>query len=464
VSAARRTFGGMSRSYFLLSLFVALWGCKSDPAPAPAPGVTPNPSVVTFTPPVAAEAVYYEVNLRALQPTPTFAGVTARLDSIKSLGANVLWLMPIHPIGLARRIPPLGSPYSVQNYTAVNPEFGTLADFRALVDAAHARGIAVVLDWVANHTAWDNPWLIAHPDWYTKDGAGNIVIPAGTNWQDVADLDYRSQPMRLEMIKALKYWVTETKVDGFRCDAADFVPADFWRQALDSLKRIPNRSLLFLAEGARSDHYAAGFQQTYGWDYYAQLKRIFGSEQAAAPTLFSAHDNELRGLPVGARKLRFTTNHDETAWDATPITLFGGTQGALAASVITVGMGQTPLIYNGQEVGCPIKLPLFDRSRINWLANSELLKAYRKLLRLYRASPALQSGNLARYTHPDVLAFTRKQGADEIFIVVNVRNRSVTYSLPVGGVWTEVLPGAMGSAALPSSLTLGAYEAHIWRR
>ncbi len=449
-------------------LVLAALGCKrSEPDPKPVVLVMPVvPVPSNFMPPAPADAVFYEVNLRAHAPNATFAGVTARLDSIKSLGANVLWLMPIFPVGAARQVPPMGSPYSVRNYTEVNPEFGTLADFRALVDGAHARGMAVVLDWVANHTSWDNPWLAAHPDWYTQVG-GTIIYPAGTNWQDVADLNFTSQPMRVEMIQALKYWVTQTNIDGYRCDAADYVPADFWRQALDSLKAVPNRQLILLAEGARRDHFTAGFQLNYGWDFYAQLKRVFGPTQAAAGSLFSIHDAELAGLPAGARKLRFTTNHDETCWDAPPVTLFGGTDGALAASVVTVGLGQTPLVYNGQEVGCDLKLPLFDRSTINWNLNPTMHAQYRRLLHAYRTSPALRTGTLARYQHPDILTFTRTAGTETVLVIVNVRNRTVTYTPPtnlIGTNYTGIFPAATVTAEVSATLSLAPFEARMLRR
>jgi len=164
--------------------------------------------------------------------------------------------MPVHPIGIIKTV---NSPYCIKNYKEVNPEYGTLDDLRTLIREAHKRNMAVILDWAANHTSWDNPW-IEHKSWYTQDGSGNIIHPAGTNWQDVADLNFNNSEMRLEMIRSMKYWVLTANVDGFRCDAADYVPFSFWKQAI----KIPNRKLIMLAEGACADHFTAGFQLNFG--------------------------------------------------------------------------------------------------------------------------------------------------------------------------------------------------------
>ena len=197
--------------------------------------------------PEISDVVMYEINERAFSTTGTFAGILPRLDSIKALSVNVIWLMPIHPIGVLNTV---NSPYCVKNYLKVNPDYGTLEDLRTLVREAHKRKMAVILDWAANHTSWDNPW-IENKAWYTQDGNGNIIHPAGTNWQDVADLNYNNADMRLAMIKAMKYWVLAANIDGYRCDAADYVPYDFWKQAIDTLINVPNRKLIMLAEGAR---------------------------------------------------------------------------------------------------------------------------------------------------------------------------------------------------------------------
>lgn len=432
-----------------LLLFTALAACKKDPPPVP----EPDP----FEIPATEDIVMYEVNLRAFGPQGDFQGIVARMDTLKAMGINTLWLMPIFPVGQLNSVGQLGSPYSVKNYLEVNPEFGTLDDFKDLIEAAHSRGIAVVLDWVANHTAWDNPW-IQTPDWYTQDNNGNIIHPAGTNWMDVADLNFSNADMRLAMIAAMKYWVTEAEVDGFRCDAADFVPFTFWQQALDSLEAIPGRDLILLAEGSRADHFTAGFQMNYGWDFYGKIKNVFAGTFSAA-SLFTTHSSEIASVPEGARKLRFTTNHDETAWDETPIELFGGKQGALAASVITMFMGGVPLLYNGQEVGLNVHLPIFSRYPINWTLNPDMAAEYKRLLQFYISTPALRKGDMTAFSNSDLVVFQREAGSQRVLVAVNVRNAQKEWAIPAAlqnTAWKNFHSGE--SLTLETSRTFQPFE------
>jgi glycosidase len=399
----------------------------------------------------------YEVNERAFSVSGNFQGVMDRLDSIKALGVNVIWLMPIHPIG---KINSVNSPYSVKNYYEVNPEFGTLTDLRKLVDEAHNKNIAVILDWVANHTAWDNPW-IDNISWYTQDGSGHIISPPGTNWQDVADLNYSNQNMRLAMIKAMKFWILTANIDGFRCDAADLVPFDFWQQAINSLKNIPNRNLIFLAEGSRTDHFTAGFQMNYSWDFYNSLKNIFKYNDIASD-LFTVDANEYSLVPAGKKKLRFTTNHDESAWDATPMTLFNGKQGALAASIVTSYLNGVPLIYGSQEVGTVNKVPFFTKVPINWTLNSDMLNKYKSIFSFYNSSNALRKGELETFPNNSVVSFKRKFQTEEVFVIVNLRNNNTNYTIPSslqGSTWINAFDNS--SITLPASITLSPYQYKI---
>jgi glycosidase len=396
----------------------------------------------------------YEVNIRALSNTANLQGVIDRLDEIKALGINVIWLMPIHPIGSIKTV---NSPYCVKDYKGVNTDFGTLTHLRTLVNEAHNRGMAVILDWVANHTAWDNAW-INYKSWYSQDFNGNIIIPPGTNWQDVADLNFDNPDMRLAMIKALKYWVLAANVDGFRCDAADFVPFGFWKQAIDSLKKIPNRELIMLAEGARADHFNAGFQMNYAWDFYGALKNVFKNNQNAA-NLYTSHTNEYSQISSGSRELRFTTNHDESAWDATPITLFGGKQGALSASVITSFLGGVPLLYSSQEVGRQNTLPFFTNSPIDWSQNSDMLATYKQLFAFYNSSNALKKGSLTTYPAQDIVCFKRIFNNEEVLILANVRNNSINFNLPTelaNTTWTNIL--TQNQKILGTTLNFNPYE------
>lgn len=399
---------------------------------------TPEPEVA-FEIPETGDIIMYEVNLRAFSSRGDLQGVINGLDHIKSLGVNVIWLMPIHPIG---EINSVNSPYSVKNYQEVAAEYGSLNDLISLVEKSHDKNIAVILDWVANHTAWDHTW-ITNIDWYTQDENGNIISPEGTNWLDVADLNFDNPDMRVEMINAMRFWVETAGVDGFRCDAADMIPFDFWEQALATLDEASDKELIFLAEGARTDHFSAGFDLNFSWNYYSKLKNVFNG--VSTPTiLYAIQQQSYNNIPAGKHKLRFTTNHDESAWDATPMVLFNGKNGALAASVITIYMGGVPLIYNGQEVGVTDNIPFFSNSPINWALNPDMLESYKNLFEFYATSAVVKKGELVTFSHPTVVAFTRTQGTDVVLVIVNTRNENTSYTLPdelVNTNWINALSG-----------------------
>ncbi len=362
--------------------------------------------------PETEDIVMYEVNLRAFSQGGDLQGVIDRLDHIESLGINTIWLMPIFPQGELRSV---GSPYAVRDYKAVSTEYGNLQDLRELTDAAHSRGMTVILDWVANHTAWDNPW-IENKSWYTQNASGSIIHPPGTNWQDVADLNFDNQEMRAAMIDAMRYWVLEANVDGFRCDYADGVPADFWTEAWNEMRSIPNRDLILFAEGNRDDHFDAGFDLSFGWEFYGSVKEVYENNQPA-DALYNAAAAEYTGVPDGKHFVRFTTNHDESAWDATPVTVFGGVDGALSASVATIFHDGVPLIYSSQEVGQSANVPFFSNSTINWSQNPDMLQQYQQILQFYSSNQAARTGSIQTYSHPDVIHFTKTLNGDEVMIL-----------------------------------------------
>lgn len=385
----------------------------------------------------------YEILVRNFSQAGTLNGIVSRLDTLKNMGINTLWLMPIHPVGQIKKNGTYGSPYAVKNYVEVNPEFGTLTDLKNLVNECHKRDMALIIDWVANHTAWDNPWITAHKNWYTQDGGGNIIIPAGTNWADVADLNYSNAEMRLEMIKSMKFWISNADVDGFRCDAADMVPDDFWKQALDDLKKVKG-NLIFLAEGSKSTHFSSGFKMNYSWNFYTDLKNVFKSGGISAVNLANSDQNELTGLPAGSYKLRFTTNHDETSWDQPPPNLFGGLAGAQAASAATLAFGGVPLLYNGQETGISVTQNIFEKSVIDWSRNRSMQTFYRKLYSFYKNSAAVKSGTKENYSTFSVLRLKRSTANETVFFLVNVRNTSQPVSFPAIlrlQAWRNVLTG-----------------------
>ncbi len=442
---------------------------------AAAPPTTPTPPALVAPParPVAERVVtpidrqtlvLYEVNLRAMSAQGNLAGVTARLDAIQRVGCNVVWLMPIHPVGQIRSVGGLGSPYSVRDYKAIGQEYGTLQDLRTLVAAAHARNMRVILDWVANHTAWDHAWITAHPDYYTHDAAGHIIIPPGTTWNDVADLNYSNKNMRNEMIAAMHFWLDQAGIDGFRCDAAEMVPADFWADAIKSL-RASGRPLLMLAEGATPQLSDAGFDLLYGWDHYGATKEVFG-KGAAATAIRDAHNRECPPSATikDASRLRFTTNHDETAWDNTPIALFGGTDGSLAAFAIAAWHGGVPLVYSGQEIGWPVKLPFFSLSQIDWNTGAATSSKYAEILSIRQRLFPLLYGGVTDASTNDAVIFLRSAPGRDALVMINVRNHDTVVTLPttVVGPWQN--ERASKSETLAASITLKAYQYLVYSR
>jgi glycosidase len=450
----------MNFKIVLICLLLSLaYSCGEDPiTPPPASGPqqygTPLANV-----PDAANACIYEVNLRAQSSEGTLQGVISKLAHIKSLGTNVIWLMPIYEQGSLNSV---GSPYCVKDYQKISPEYGTLADLRSLTNQAHALGMAVILDWVANHTSWDHPWISAHPEWYTQNANGQIIIPPGTNWNDVADLNFDQSAMRKAQIDAMTYWVLEGNVDGFRCDYADGVPFSFWDEAITALNSVPNRELLMLAEGTRSDHYQAGFDLTYSWNYYTALKNVWAG--SATNLLTTTHQVEMASLPSGKGKVRFTTNHDQSAWEASPMTLFNGKNGAIAASVANLFSGGTPLLYTGQEVGKTGTTPFFSNTNINWTNNPDMLSAYQKVYSIYNSYPAARVNNYSIYQlSNDLICWKKTSGNEAILILVNVRNSNISVTLPpaLTGNFTNLYTDQIET--LTTSLSLAPYAYRIYK-
>jgi len=371
------------------------------------------------------DAVIYQVNIRCFSTTRNFQGVIARLDSIKNLGVNVLYLMPVYPVGVLKTV---YSPYCVKDYLAINAAFGTLTDLRTLIDGAHSRGMAVMLDWVANHTAWDNTW-ISNKSWYSQDASGNIVSPSG--WTDVAQLNFQNQDMRAAMISAMKYWVYTANCDGFRCDYADGPPADFWKQAIDTLRNIKTHNLLMFAEGTRSNHFSSGFDYIFGMRLYNQLKTIYSSN-VAVTNINSINTSDYSGASASNMVVRYITNHDVNSSDGTPLDLFGGSTGSMAAFVVAAYMKGVPMIYNGQEVGNPTRLTFpFLTSSINWTLNPSMVAEYKKIIAFRAGSNAIRRGTLTSYCTTDICAFSKTSGSETVLVISNLRNSTINFTLPV---------------------------------
>jgi len=439
--------------FLTISLFSA---CKKNGDEVVADASYPQYGTPFSGVPNTSDAVIYQVNVRAFSQEGTLKGVLARIDSIKALGVNVVYLMPVYPVGVLKSAGGLGSPYAVRDYKAVNPEFGTLEDLRNLVNAAHNRNMAIMLDWVASHTSWDNAW-ISNKSWYQKDANGNIVPPAGTTWTDVAALDYTNQDMRTAMIDAMKYWVFTANIDGFRCDAADYVPLDFWKQANNAIKGITSHKMMMLAEGDRADHFKAGFQMVYGFGYYYNLQnRIFGNANSATLLQTQNVTDYANALP-GTQVVRYTTNHDVYNSDGSPVNLYGGKTGSMSAFLVTAYMKGVPLIYGGQEVGTTRGIDFFYRTPIDWTTNPDMKAEYKKIINFRNTSNSVKNGDLAVYCSDDVAVFT-KTADQPVLVVASIRGYSTTYTVPAAlqGSWKNAFTGA--TVTLGNQLFLQPYQ------
>jgi len=310
----------------------------------------------------AKSANIYEVNTRQYTPEGTFAAFQKQLPRLKEMGVDIIWMMPINPIGVKNRKGSLGSYYSISDYKAINPEYGTEADFKNLVAEAHKLGMHVIVDWVANHTSWDNVWMKDHSDWYTKDSLGNIIIPAGTDWNDTADLNYDNPELRKAMIDAMSYWVKNTDIDGFRCDVAGMIPISFWihaRKAIDELK--PN--CFFLAEAGEPLQHMA-FDMTYDWPLKDTINAIAKGKMNVTSLVKHFADENKKFKPEDLR-MQFITNHDLNTWDGSEYERLGD-KAVDAFNVLIYTIPGMPLTYTGQEEPLKKRLKFFDKDTVGF--------------------------------------------------------------------------------------------------
>jgi glycosidase len=457
---------------FLSVLCMVLLACSKSHSVAPAPApVTPPDTTTSKTPALPAQygtpflgvpdprdVTIYQVNMRAFSPTHNLQGVINRLDSIKALGVNVIYLMPVYPVGVYKAI---NSPYCIRSLDSVGTEFGTLTDLRNLVDGAHSRNMAVIMDWVVNQTSWDHPWITQHPNWYLQDGSGNIQALSG--YTDVAALNFSSAPMRLAMIFAMKSWVYRANIDGFRCDYADNPPIDFWQQAIDTLRNITTHNLLLLAEGTRSANYGAGFDYNFGFTFYGNLQPII---QGSSVTLIdNANTSEYTGAAGTNQIVRYLTNHDVDGSDGAPVTRLGGIPAANAAFVVVAYMKGVPFVYNGTEEAFPTAIVFpFTSVTINWGINPAVTAFYKQVIAFRDSSTAIRRGTLASYDNNDVCAFTKTTGDSSVLVLVNLRNAVVNYPVPAAlqnTSWTDAFAGT--AVSIGSQVSLGAYQYMVLR-
>ena len=314
---------------------------------------------------------------------------------------------------------------------------------------------------MANHTAWDNAWLKEHPDWYTHDSVGNIIFPPGTDWTDVADLNYDNKDMRAAMIDAMRFWVDSVGVDGFRCDVADQVPYDFWKDCIRTLRETAKpRNLIMLAEGSNPANFSAGFDLNYAWDFMRAISEVM-KDNAKVNMLIKVDQSEYQDLEQGKYKLRFTTNHDE-ATKASPITQYGGVRASMAAFVATTMLHGGMLIYGSQEVGYPETINFFHYVPVNWNANSQLREEYKKLVSIYNEHPALRSsGKVTQYDDDqnNVLCVDRVLNNDNVLVMVNVRKDPHNVEVPSMWASRPVINLMTGEEViLSTNITLNPYQ------
>ncbi len=398
----------MKRTSILICMLAACFGISAQTAALKTP------------PEWSKNANIYEVNLRQYTPEGTINAFAKHIPRLDVLGVDILWVMPVQPIGAINRKGSLGSYYSIQNYTAVNPEFGTMKDFKKMVSAAHKAGMHVILDWVANHSAWDNAWIAEHPDWYTSGKDGRIVSPVD-DWSDVADLNYDNADMRKAMIEAMRFWITEADIDGFRCDVAYMVPFDFWKTAIEELETTkPN--LFFLAEGEGPAFHENGFDMDYTWEVHHAMNKLARGEIALSK-VDSIIQAQRLAYPADSYRMYFTSNHDENSWQGTEFERMG--KGAEAMFVLAATIPGMPLVYSGQEVGLDKRLRFFDKDTIPFGNGSSAYAVfYQTLLELKHENIALWNGAYGGSfdvinTDNEIYVFARQKGKNKVLVVVN---------------------------------------------
>ncbi|NJB86216.1 glycosidase [Lewinella marina] len=403
-------------------------------------------------------AVLYQINTRQFTPEGTFRAAAGELPRLKQLGVDILWLMPVHPIGEKNRKGELGSPYSIRDYYGVNPEFGTLEDLKDFVSQAHEAGMKVILDWVANHTAWDNALVEQHPEWYARDYKGDFRPTPWWDWSDIIDLDYRQPELRTYMREVMEWWVREVDIDGYRCDVAGYVPVDFWEEVRQSLDQI--KPIFMLAEWESRDLHRAAFDATYAWSWHETLHRIAHGKDGVG-ALFVYYSWNERAWPEDAMRLAFTDNHDKNAWEGTMYEMLGDAlEAAIALSFIGEGI---PLIHNGQEAGLDKRLAFFSRDPIEWKEHP-FAELFARLSALKKEHSALANApwgatmiRVPNNHESEVLSFVRQDENGKVFAIFNFcgEARTVRFSERLyPGVYTDGITGKQEEISVDEDVAL----------
>jgi len=413
------------------------------------------------------DATIYEVNIRQYTEQGTFNAFAEHLPRLKELGVDILWIMPIHPIGEKNRKGKLGSYYSVQDYYGINPRFGDMEDFKNLVDQAHSMDMKLIIDWVANHTAWDNPLIESHPDWYLKDSTGNIRAPV-EDWSDVAGLNYEVPAVRDYMVEAMKYWVKEADIDGYRCDVAHMVPVDFWMRVHNELDQIKDVFMLAEAEGPK---YHRAFDMSYAWELHHLMNQVAQGEEEVQ-VLTEYLEKEKENYPDNAYRMNFTSNHDENSWNGTVYERMG--EGAKTFAVFTYTFPGMPLIYSGQEACMDKRLEFFQKDPIEWDKTCDMDAFYRQMNQLKEDNPTLWNGRFGGETTQidtdkpeDVFAFIRKQEDSQTLVVLNFSDKKISVKLKgdaYSGSYQDALGNQKKTFQANTTMDLNPWDYKIFQR
>ena len=412
----------MSKSIYLLAC-VFLIACTST--------TTNNTSEQTTMSNTNKDWIYntniYEVNLRQYTKEGTIKAFANEIPRLKDMGVKTLWFMPITPIAQKNKKGSLGSYYAAADYTSVSPEFGTVKDFKELVDQAHSQGLKVIIDWVANHTGWDHVWTKAHPEYYLKDSTTNDFLIA-SGMDDIIELDFSNPNLRRAMIDAMKFWITETGIDGFRCDLAFWVELDFWKEAKAELDKV--KPLFWFAESdpLERPEYMEVFDVAYTWTWMHKAKDFY-QKSFPIDSLDAVLDRYKQAPGVESW---FTTNHDENSWNGTEYEKYGDM--ALPLAVFSTTWPGVPLIYSGQELPNKKRLEFFEKDPIPWTGENQLHGFYKSLLSLRETNPALyaihtETIRLTTSANDKVFSYLRKKGNSEVLVLLNLSKDKIRFSL-----------------------------------
>ncbi len=465
---------------FLLICFSLIVSCKSELAKSEVSDMAkvnelhkdmmPPPEQPTkgFYPSWIKNAVIYEVNLRQYTPEGTINAFKAHIPRLADMGIDVLWFMPIHPISKTRRKGKLGSYYAVSDYRAVNPEHGTLEDFKSLVRMAHENNMKVIIDWVPNHTGWDHKWMKLHPQFYTKGKDGKITDPIDPStgepwgWTDVADLDYGNTDLRKAMLDDMEFWVKQVRIDGFRQDVAHGVPLDFW---VEYRKRMMKYDQLFhLAEAEVPAHRNQElFHTSYGWSFHHLLNEIASGKKGASE-IKNWYDEDRKKFIRGFH-MHFTSNHDENSWNGTEYERLGPMAKLMA--VLTCTFDGTPLIYSGQEEPLKKRLEFFKKDLIPF-ENYRLMDFYKKLILAKHSNKALWNGPFGVEPEfiradDDMLIFKKENENEVAIVVLNFNKEPMQYKLPFDvSNMVEVMSGKLRSFNKDEEQKIDGYGYHVF--